>query len=123
MNRRLGILSRFFGKKAGTDSLGNRYFYRSKGKGRGEKRWVVYQGIVEASKVPPVWHAWLHHVQNNIPVQADQSLYPWQQPHMPNLTGTLYAYQPINNHQSVAKAMDDYQPWQPSADNSITPKP
>ena len=123
MNRRLGILSRFFGKKAGTDSLGNRYFYRSKGKGRGVKRGVVYQGIVEASKVPPVWHAWLHHVQNNIPVQADQSLYPWQQPHMPNLTGTLYAYQPINNHQSVAKAMDDYQPWQPSADNSITPKP
>lgn len=122
MNRRLGILSRFFAKKAGTDSLGNRYFYRSRGKGRREKRWVVYQGVVEASKVPPVWHAWLHHVQNNIPVQADQSLYPWQQPHRPNLTGTLYAYQPISCDQLAAKAMDDYQPWQPSSDNSLTSK-
>lgn len=121
MNTRLGILSRLFAKKAGTDSLGNQYFYRPKGKGRREKRWVVYKGMVEASKVPPVWHAWLHHVQNNLPTEADQYLYSWQQPPMPNLTGTPYAYQPIGQDQAVAKAMDDYQAWQPDSSN-LTPE-
>ena len=53
------------GELVGTDQFGNRY-YREKTrralvKGGGmpsrERRWVLYNGIAEASRVPPQWHA------------------------------------------------------------------
>lgn len=37
------------GESVGKDQFGNRYF-REKG---GRKRWVIYNGAPEASKVPP----------------------------------------------------------------------
>ncbi|HYU11033.1 MAG TPA: NADH-ubiquinone oxidoreductase subunit NDUFA12 family protein, partial [Stellaceae bacterium] len=55
------------GELVGTDPYGNRY-YRLKGDkpqrlGGGrfsrERRWVIYNGEPEGSKVPPEWHAWL----------------------------------------------------------------
>ncbi len=52
------------GQKVGTDGFGNHYYSgrRNSLYGR-ERRWVVYNGIDEASKVPPEWHAWLHHIR------------------------------------------------------------
>src|SRR3989338_4309760 len=50
------------GKLVGEDEHRNRY-YRGTGiklHGR-ERRWVLYKGKSEASKVPPEWHSWLHH--------------------------------------------------------------
>ena len=32
-----------------------------------ERRFVIYKGIVEASKVPQEWNAWLHHVTDELP--------------------------------------------------------
>ena len=32
-----------------------------------ERRFVIYNGIVEASKVPQRWNAWLHHVEEDPP--------------------------------------------------------
>lgn len=53
------------GRQVGTDAFGNRYYQGKSQKldryGR-ERRWVVFKGEVEASKVPPEWHAWLHHI-------------------------------------------------------------
>ena len=49
------------GEFVGADVFGNRYS-REKGvaEGRWRRRWVLYKGRPEASKVPPDWHAWLH---------------------------------------------------------------
>ena len=52
------------GEEMGRDEFGNRYYRDKTGvkRARREKRWVVYQGDAEATKVPPDWHAWLHHL-------------------------------------------------------------
>ncbi|KAF0145048.1 MAG: NADH dehydrogenase, partial [Rhodospirillaceae bacterium] len=60
------IGTRFFtwfrGRLVGTDAYGNRY-YRGplRVPGGRERRWILYKGRPEASKVPPEWHAWLHY--------------------------------------------------------------
>ena len=50
------------GELVGTDEFENRYYRcdRSRLHGR-ERRWVLFKGEAEASRVPPEWHAWLHH--------------------------------------------------------------
>ena len=69
------ILTWLRGELAGSDAYGNRY-YRLKGDkpqrlGAGrfsrERRWVIYDGEPEGSKVPPEWHAWLHHMVDEVP--------------------------------------------------------
>ena len=45
------------GRPVGTDDFGNRYYQNKDG----SRRWVIYNGTVEASRVPPDWHGWLHH--------------------------------------------------------------
>ncbi len=63
------------GELVGEDEFGNRYF-RTKG-GRidpvlhFERRWVIYNGVAEASTVPPSWHGWLHHTVD-IPPTLEQ---------------------------------------------------
>ena len=47
----------YSGQKVGEDSFGNRYYETKDGK----RRWVIYAGTVEALRVPPEWHGWLHH--------------------------------------------------------------
>lgn len=111
------------GELVGTDPFGNRYYRERPGrplrKGGGrdsrEKRWVLYNGEPEASKVPPEWHAWLHHTVDEIP-DAGRPKYPWQKPHQPNLTGTPLAYRPpgsVLKGGRRAPATGDYEPWTP----------
>ena len=57
-----------------------------------ERRFVNYSGIVEASKVPQCWNAWLHHVVKDPPIN-DQSKPEWIKEHTPNLTGSPYSYE------------------------------
>ncbi|HZL59519.1 MAG TPA: NADH:ubiquinone oxidoreductase subunit NDUFA12 [Stellaceae bacterium] len=112
------------GEHLGTDSFGNRY-YRERGGGalkRGggrwsrERRWVIYNGEVEASRVPPEWHAWLHHTIDSMPADAGKRQYPWQKEHQPNLTGTPAAYRPPGSLLKGGErepATGDYEPWRP----------
>src|SRR4051794_30154722 len=88
------LFTRLHGEQVGTDSFGNRYFIdrRTKGQKR-ERRWVLYKGAPEASRVPREWHAGLHWTLASPPVQATQPK-SWQKPHVPNLTGTNQAYLP-----------------------------
>ena len=44
------------GVKVGEDDQGNLYF-RDR---QDNRRWVIYNGEVEASRVSPEWHGWLH---------------------------------------------------------------
>lgn len=106
------------GKLVGTDRFGNRYYVNKGGdsaRGR-QKRWVVYKGQPEASKVPPEWHAWLHHSTDDLPDQQAIVDHDWQREHLPNLTGTRYAYRPPGHASQGgqrAKATGDYQAWTP----------
>ncbi len=107
------------GQQVGKDQYGNRYF-RSRGKklwGR-ERRWVLYKGRHEASKVPPEWHAWLHHTSAE-PLTASVTDTPsWQKEHLPNLTGTTLAYLPAGHDLAGgrrAPATGDYEAWTPES--------
>ena len=110
------------GALVGTDQSGNRYYRERRPaplrKGGGmesrERRWVLYKGEPEASKVPPEWHGWLHHITDAVPEATTRR--PWQKPHQPNPTGTSLAYRPpgsllASGHRAAAAG--DYEPWTP----------
>jgi NADH:ubiquinone oxidoreductase subunit len=105
----------FCGVAVGRDQFGNRYYHsRKTPQGVREKRWVVYAGEPEASKVPPEWHIWLHHT-TNAPL-PEESRKVWQKPYQPNMTGTSEAYLPPGHTLEGgkrAKATGDYQAWRP----------
>ena len=110
------------GEEVGRDQAGNIY-YRQKGGGRvhpdslrKERRWVIYNGEVEASRVPPEWHAWLHHTSNETPPPGGPERRPWEKAHQPNLTGTAAAYRPPGHTLKGGqrdRATGDYEPWTP----------
>ena len=77
------------GTYVGSNSAGNRYYRgRPIGARKRERRWVVYAGQPEASKVPAEWHGWLHGTQAEPPTEVKPVHYAWMKPHLPNLTGT-----------------------------------
>ena len=107
----------FRGDLVGVDSFGNRY-YRSKGSklNKRERRWVLYNGLPEASKVPGEWHAWLHHTVDEPLTEAAFKSCSWQKIHIPNLTGTINAYRPIGHEQKGGQRKEttgDYEAWAP----------
>jgi len=115
------LLTWLRGQFVGEDEYGNRY-YRDprhgdpKNNGR-ERRWVIYAGAAEGSKVPPVWHAWLHHSVDAVPDAAALARKIWQKPHVPNMTGTDEAYRPSGSllrGGRRARGTGDYEPWNPS---------
>ena len=98
------------GQKVGEDEQGN-VFYQTKD---GAKRWVIFNGEIEASRVSPEWHGWLHHTYAEPPTEAPLPRKPWQKPHVPNLTGSPAAYHPPGSILSPAPAQrKDYEAWTP----------
>ena len=104
------------GQEVGKDEFGNRYFQEKFFVKSGRrKRWVLYRGMAEASKVPAQWHRWLHYVADKSP-ESNRRLYDWEKPHQPNLTGTKAAYVPEGHLRKGGKryrVSADYEPWQP----------
>lgn len=103
----------------GEDEAGNRYFETRDKRwdydGR-NRRFVIYNGYADASKVSPDWHGWLHHTFEEPPTRAPLTRRPWEKDHLPNLTGTLQAWRPrgsIARGGERASAAGDYQPWTP----------
>ncbi len=107
-----------FGELVGEDELGNRYFRGKRaGAHRRGRRWVLYSGEAEASRVPPEWHAWLHHMVEHPPSDRPPRRYPWQKQYEPNLTGTPAAYHPPGHEYEGGQrptTTGDYEPWRPS---------
>jgi NADH:ubiquinone oxidoreductase subunit len=105
------------GTYVGSDSAGNRYYRgRPIGGRKRERRWVIYAGEPEASDVPPEWHGWLHGSQADPPTKQEAQRYPWQKPHVPNLTGTDLAYRPPGHTLARGKhpaSAGGYEPWIP----------
>ncbi len=98
------------GKKVGEDEQGNQ-FYRNADDSR---RWVIYAGEPEATRISPEWHGWLHHTYDNNPVENPLPHKKWEKPHHENLTGTDAAYVPpgsILRPDPVERK--DYEAWQP----------
>jgi NADH:ubiquinone oxidoreductase subunit len=109
------------GKRAslvGTDDQGNRYFEERKATLEGRKRrYVLYKGYAEPSKVPADWHGWLHHTFELPPTEEPFVIHAWEKPHQPNLTGTIYAYRPkgsLLDRKAGDKPALGYEPWSPS---------
>ena len=103
------------GQLVGQDQFGNRYYRARARKGyERERRWVIYQGEDEASRVPPEWHAWLHYTEDQ-PLD-DAGRWPWQREHQPNMTGTAAAYRPpgcVLGGGRRERGTGDYEPWRP----------
>jgi NADH:ubiquinone oxidoreductase subunit len=104
------------GELVGTDEAGNRYYRDKKAAGGRERRWVLYNGEPEATKVPPEWHGWLHHTLKE-PLKPGSTFHkPWQKPYVPNASGSLDAYRPpghVFEGGQRSRATGDYEPWTP----------
>lgn len=113
------------GEKVGTDAQGNAYFRGKKRAANGgpfdgrERRWVIYNGANDASRVPAEWHGWLH---GNGEGPPESNLPPpriWEVDYTPNVTGTIGAYRPQGALERVghrAPATGDYDAWSPDGE-------
>ncbi|AWK86518.1 NADH:ubiquinone oxidoreductase subunit NDUFA12 [Azospirillum thermophilum] len=107
------------GVKVGTDRFGNVYYRDKNGKTHlRERRWVIYAGEPDASKIPPEWHAWLHYITKDpIPEGSSPFHKPWVKEHQPNMSGSTQAYRPPGHQLAGGKrvsATGDYEPWTPA---------
>lgn len=98
------------GVKVGEDGEGNVY-YRSRD---GKKRWVIFNGEAEASRINADWHGWLHHTFDEVPSEHPLPHKAWEKPHQENLTGTMLAYAPGGSIRAAEpKERRDYEAWSP----------
>ncbi len=99
------------GVRVGEDEEGN-VFYQTRD---GKRRWVIYNGEIEASRVSPDWHGWLHHTFAEPPTDDPLPHKAWELPHQENLTGTPMAYAPAGSilRDGAPQAKRDYEAWSP----------
>jgi len=100
------------GTRVGADDWGNVY-YQAK---QGDRRWVIYNGSNDASRIPPDWYAWMHHLIEGLPDEALPPPPKFLKPPRPNMTGTAEAYRPagaLERGGHRAAAGGDYQAWTP----------
>jgi NADH:ubiquinone oxidoreductase subunit len=100
------------GELVGEDDQGNTFYQTQDGK----RRWVIYSGVSEASRVSPDWHGWLHYTFDEPPENGGLPRKSWEQDHKPNLTGTDGAYRPpgsVLTPVSRPRVAGDYEAWQP----------
>jgi NADH:ubiquinone oxidoreductase subunit len=114
------------GEQVGSDAAGNRYYRAKKPypplhpRAGQERRWVIYNGANDASRVPAEWHGWLHGAFAGVP---ESNLPPpriWEADYTPNATGTPQAYKPagaLERGGQRARATGDYEAWSPEGDS------
>ena len=117
------------GEQVGTDAQGNRYFRAKKRQpasspfaGR-ERRWVIYSGANDASRVPPEWHGWLHGTFDGVPESYLPPARIFEVDYTPNATGSAAAYRPqgaLERGGKRARATGDYDAWSPGGDMMAT---
>ena len=105
--------SRRNGEEAGRDEAGNVYF-RHRDDPR--RRWVIYDGSNDSSRVPPGWNAWLRGTIDDIPDKSLPERRKFEKGPLPNLTGTGVAYRPGGSLSGKAVrplSTGDYEAWKP----------
>jgi len=103
-------------RRVGEDSLGNVYYEGGRDTAGRPRRWVIYVGANDASRVPPEWFSWLHGQIDDAPEAALPAPRAWEKPPVPNLTGTALAYRPQGALEKAgvrASATGDYEAWSP----------
>ncbi|MVA99059.1 NADH:ubiquinone oxidoreductase subunit NDUFA12 [Nitratireductor sp. CAU 1489] len=106
------------GTLVGEDEFGNRYYLGGKDSEGRTRRWVIYDGLSEASQIPSGWHGWMHYRTDTPPSKEDYKPRDWQKPHVPNMTGTSQAYRPQGSLLSPGKrpaVTGDYDAWTPGS--------
>ena len=107
------LFSRRHGEEAGRDAAGNIYFRHRKDPAR---RWVIYDGANDSSRVPPGWNAWLRGTIADVPDKALPERRAFEQPPQANITGTDDAFRPsgsLTRSGVRPAASGDYQAWKP----------
>ena len=115
----------FRSTKVGGDQYGNQYFEakRTDSFGR-KKRFCLYSGRPEASKISPEWHLFMHYQVEAKDVKTNYKQHKWQKPFVPDITLTEVKYLPKNHplfssknnlfHSSGAKNPFKIKIWKPS---------
>ncbi len=104
--------------RVGDDALGNVYYEGGKDTNGNPRRWVIYAGANDSSRVAPEWVSWLHHQVDDLPDRSLPAARVWEKPALPNLTGTALAYRPsgaLEKGGRRAAATGDYEAWTPEA--------
>jgi len=107
------LFSRLHGDKVGQDAAGNVYFQKE---GKPTRRWVIYNGANDASRVPPGWNAWLRGTIDEVPHESLPPRRSFEREPQPNLTGTMEAFRPdgsLSGKRVRPASTGDYQPWTP----------
>ncbi len=110
--------TRLHGGKIGEDAGGNVYYEGGTTVNGLPRRWVMYAGANDTSRVPPDWHGWLNHQIALPPGDALPPPRTWEKDAEPNLTGTALAYRPMGAPEAGrtrAAATGDYEAWTPGA--------
>jgi NADH:ubiquinone oxidoreductase subunit len=101
----------------GRDEQGNAYYQERVASFNGRpRRWVIYNGLAEASRVPPDWYGWLHHTLDKPPTEDPLVRKPFEKEHLPNLTGTPLAWRPRGSLAATGQrpqSTADYEAWKP----------
>ena len=98
------------GVKVGEDDAGN-VFFKDK---HDNRRWVIYNGEVEASRISAEWHGWLHKTWDEPPTEKPLPRKSWEISHKPNVTGSLASYKPSGSlKRKNLKERQDYEAWSP----------
>jgi NADH:ubiquinone oxidoreductase subunit len=129
MNKLLTLLYlSIFGQLVGEDNYGNKYFELKKKDSFGRKKRVcLFRGRVEASKISPEWHLFMHYQKDSKEIPVNIKQYKWQRSYLPDLTLTSVKYLP-KNHPSYSGKTNLYnakgagnpfkfQPWKPGSKN------
>lgn len=104
--------------QVGTDELGNVYWQGGTDPLGRTRRWVIYAGDNDVTRVPPDWFAWLSHLIDDVPERALPPKRAWHKAPQPNLTGTPLAYRPpgaLEKGGERKPATGDYEAWTPDA--------
>jgi len=107
------LFTRRFGNEVGRDEAGNVYYRDKK---RPQRRWVIYNGSNDGSRVPPDWQLWLRGTIADLPEKALPPVRKFQQKPTPNLTGTMEAFRPdgaLGSGKLRPASTGDYEPWMP----------
>lgn len=101
------------GTEVGRDDAGNVYYTSG---GEAGRRWVIYNGSNDGSRVPPGWQLWLKGTISDIPANVLPPRRNFELPAEQNLTGTMAAFRPdgaLGSGKIRPASTGDYQPWIP----------
>ena len=107
------ILTRRHGTEVGKDEAGNLYFQH---KDNPQRRWVIYAGNNDGSRVPPGWQSWLRGTIDEVPEKGLPPRRTWEKDFSPNLTGSGEAWRPSGSLRAKGQrpaTTGDYSAWTP----------